>query len=336
MTSSAALLASELPGLIARGKVRDIYDLGDRLLIVASDRISAFDVIMAEPVPGKGRVLTQMSEFWLRTLPACKPHHLDYVVSADRCPEQYESHCDQLVGRAMVVRKVAILPVECVVRGYIVGGGWKEYTATGCVSGVRLPSGLRLGDRLPEPLFTPSTKAASGHDEPISFDQACDHLAKAFSHEQAGPSALLAAMFGKPESEEPAEWEAAHARRCRQLMERVRQRSLDIYKQAGEHAGKRGILLADTKFEFGLLDYAGTAELVLADEVLTPDSSRFWPAESWKPGTNPPSFDKQYLRDYLETLSWPKTPPPPPLPATVIEQTRARYEEAFERLRRPA
>jgi phosphoribosylaminoimidazole-succinocarboxamide synthase len=331
---SPAVFQTEMPGLIARGKVRDIYDLHDRLLIVASDRISAFDVVMNDPVPGKGRVLTRMSEFWLRTLPACRPNHLDYVVTAERCPTGYEAYREQLVDRAMVVRKVEILPVECVVRGYIVGGGWKEYQAVGRISGVPLPSGLRLADRLPEPIFTPSTKAANGHDEPISFDQACTNLEGHLSHEIAGPRGLLAAMFGSIVTTDVVSWEAAHAARCRLLMEQVRERSLAIYSQAAEHARARGVILADTKFEFGLLDYAGTAELVLADEVLTPDSSRFWPAESWQPGSNPPSFDKQYLRDYLETLPWAKTPPPPSLPAEVIDQTRRRYEDALTRLTR--
>lgn len=335
MSSPAhAVFQTDMPGLVARGKVRDIYDLHDRLLIVASDRISAFDVVMNEPVPGKGRVLTRMSEFWLAALPACRPHHLDYVVSAERCPAGYEPFRDQLIDRAMVVRKVEILPVECVVRGYIVGGGWKEYQADGKVSGVPLPGGLRLADRLPQPIFTPSTKAASGHDEPISFDQACRILESHLSHEIAGPRGLLAAMFGTISKTDIASWEETHAARCRLLMEQVRERSLAIYSQAAEHASARGVILADTKFEFGLLDYAGTAELVLADEVLTPDSSRFWPAESWLPGSNPPSFDKQFLRDYLETLPWPKTPPPPALPADVIDQTRRRYEDALSRLTR--
>ncbi len=325
-----AVFETAYPGLLARGKVRDIYDLEERLMIVASDRISAFDVVMSEPVPGKGRILTQMSAFWLKTLPACRPHHLDYVVDERRVPAGFEAHAAQLAGRAMVVRKVQILPIECVVRGYIVGGGWKEYQANGSVSGVKLPAGLRLADRLPSPIFTPSTKAASGHDEPISFDEACKRLEMHFSPESAGPAALIAAMFGPMDPGDS--WGAAQSERFRTLMERVRDRSLQIYRQAAEHAEKRGIILADTKFEFGLVDYAGSAELVLADEVLTPDSSRFWPAESWKPGSNPPSFDKQYLRDYLESIPWKKAPPPPPLPAHVIEQTRQRYEEAYHRL----
>lgn len=327
---ASVLFETAYPGLLARGKVRDIYDLDNRLMIVASDRISAFDVVMNEPVPGKGRILTQMSAFWLKTLPACRPHHMEYVVDERRQPAGFEAHAVELAGRAMVARKVQILPIECVVRGYIVGGGWKEYQASGSVSGVKLPAGLRLADRLPSPIFTPSTKAASGHDEPISFDEACKRLEASFSPESAGPAGLIAAMFGPASADQS--WETAHADRCRSLMEKVRNRSTAIYQQAAAHAEKRGIILADTKFEFGLIDFAGSAELVLADEVLTPDSSRFWPAESWKPGVNPPSFDKQYLRDYLESIPWNKTPPPPPLPENVIEQTRQRYEEAYHRL----
>ena len=328
--TASAVFETAYPGLLARGKVRDVYDLNDRLMIVASDRISAFDVVMNEPVPGKGRLLTQMSVFWLKTLPACRPHHLDYVVDERHVPARFESHAAELAGRAMVVRKVQILPIECVVRGYIVGGGWKEYQASGSISGVKLPAGLRLAERLPSPIFTPSTKALRGHDEPISFDEACKQLELHFSPESAGTAALIAAMFGPMDPGDS--WGVAQAERFRLLMEKVRDRSLAIYQQAAEHAEKRGILLADTKFEFGLIDIAGTAELVLADEVLTPDSSRFWPAESWKPGSNPPSFDKQYLRDYLESIPWSKTPPPPPLPEQVIEQTRQRYEEAYHRL----
>jgi phosphoribosylaminoimidazole-succinocarboxamide synthase len=246
---------------------------------------------MNEPVPGKGVLLTQMSRFWLERLPACTPHHLDYIVSADRVPTGYERFAEQLRGRAMVVRKAEVLPVEFVVRGYIVGGGWKEYSETGRVSGVSLPTGLRLADRLPQPIFTPSTKATHGHDEPISFEQAC---------EIAGHDRVAAA----------------------------RDRALAIYAQAARHAESRGLILADTKFEFGMCG----GELLLVDEVLTPDSSRFWPADQWRPGSNPPSFDKQYLRDYLNSLGWSKQPPPPPVPASVIEATRAKYEEAHRLL----
>jgi phosphoribosylaminoimidazole-succinocarboxamide synthase len=280
-----------LPGLISRGKVRDIYDLGDRLMIVATDRISAFDVVMDQPIAGKGVVLTQMSKFWLETLSSCSPHHLDYVVGEERVPPGYEEHIEQLRGRAMVVKKATVLPVECVVRGYIVGGGWKEYQQTGLVSGIELPAGLELAQKFPEPLFTPSTKATDGHDEPISFEQAC---------EIAGAGQMKAA----------------------------RARSLSIYVQAAAYAERRGIILADTKFEFGVCD----DELLLIDEVLTPDSSRFWPADEWQPGKNPPSFDKQFLRDYLNTLAWPKQPPPPRIPDDIVAQTRQRYFDAYRLL----
>lgn len=286
--ATPAVYETNLPNLRNRGKVRDLYDLDDRLMLVASDRISAFDVVMGQPIPDKGRMLTRLSEFWLSELPACRPHHLDYVVSRDKCPDAYQDHVDQLADRAMICRKADVLPVECVVRGYLIGGGWREYRETGKVSGIDLPTGLRQAERFPEPLFTPSTKAEVGHDEPISFEQAC---------ELAG----------------------------RKTMERARARSIAIYQEGAALAEKRGIILADTKFEFGLLD----GELILVDEVLTPDSSRFWPAADWKPGSNPPSFDKQYLRDYLETLDWGKQPPPPILPDEVITQTRARYLDAY-------
>lgn len=291
MSAATALRETNWPGLIARGKVRDIYDLGERLLIVASDRISAFDVVMNEPVPGKGVVLTRLSEYWLRHLPDCAPHHLDYVVAADRCPAAFEEHREALAGRAMVVRKADVLPIECVVRGYLIGGGWKEYQESGAVSGLTLPKGLRLAERLDTPLFTPSTKAASGHDEPVSFEQAC-HIAG-------------------------EKW-----------MRMARERALAIYSAAARHAEQRGVILADTKFEFGV---AG-GELLLVDEVLTPDSSRFWPKDQWRPGENPPSFDKQFLRDYLLTLPWKKTYPPPQIPDKILRQTAERYQEAHRLL----
>ena len=289
MTETArAVLNTDLPGLTGRGKVRDLVDLGERLMIVATDRISAYDVVMNEPVPGKGVVLTRMSQFWLETLRACQPHHLDYVVSAERVPKGYERYVAQLAGRAMVVRRAEVLPVECVVRGYLIGGGWREYQQSGRVSGIELPAGLQPAEKLPEPLFTPSTKATNGHDEPISFEQAC---------ESAG----------------------------RERMQQARERSLAIYNEAARIAEKRGIILADTKFEFGVAD----GELLLVDEVLTPDSSRFWPADAWEVGKNPPSFDKQFLRDYLSTLDWDKRPPPPAIPADIITRTRQRYVEAY-------
>lgn len=318
---SQAVRYTDMLGLKARGKVRDIYDLGDRLMIVASDRISAFDVVMDDPVPGKGRLLTQMSKFWLETLPACTPHHLDYVVSRDRVPAGYEQFAEQLDGRSMVVKKAVVLPIECVVRGYIVGGGWKEYQQVGAISGIKLPAGLRLADKLPEPIFTPSTKAASGHDEPISFDRACEILQGPTP--QASPS-WFPAMMAKV-----VPFDREYGRR---LMMEARNRSLAIYAQAAQHAAARGIIIADTKFEFGLHVGPERTELILIDEALTPDSSRFWPADAWQPGTNPPSYDKQFLRDYLETLTWQKLPPPPPIPADVIERTLAKYREACERL----
>jgi phosphoribosylaminoimidazole-succinocarboxamide synthase len=267
--------------------VRDLYDLGDSLMIVASDRISAFDVVMDQPVPGKGVVLTELTRFWLETLPACSPHHLEYVVD-ERVPKGYEKHADQLRRRAMVVHKAEVMPVECVVRGYLAGSGWKEYRERGSVCGVKLPAGLRNASKLPEPIFTPTTKADRGHDLPLSFDQAC---------ELAG----------------------------RERMTAARDRALAIYAAGAELAEKRGIILADTKFEFGVLG----GELLLIDEVLTPDSSRFWPKDEYRVGANPPSFDKQFLRDYLESLDWNKTPPPPTIPEQIITQSQARYFDAY-------
>jgi phosphoribosylaminoimidazole-succinocarboxamide synthase len=284
----------------SRGKVRDLYDLGDALLIVASDRISAFDVVFDDPVPDKGRVLTAMSRYWLDRLPACRPHHVRYYIEGDQVPKGFEAAADDLAGRSMVVEKARVLPIECVVRGYLVGGGWSEYVQTGRVSGISLPDNMRLAERLPEPIFTPSTKATTGHDEPVSFERSLD---------------LAAAWADSPE-------------RGRAWMLEARERALAIYSQAADHAWQRGIVLADTKFEFGV---AG-GRLILVDEVLTPDSSRFWPADEYQIGTNPPSFDKQYLRDYLEQIGWNKSPPAPRLPAEVVAQTRARYVQAYERL----
>lgn len=291
MSAATPMLHSEAPGLRNRGKVRDIYDLGDRLMIVATDRISAFDVVLGEPIPGKGQVLTELTRFWLETLPACRPHHLEYVVTRQRRPQGYESYGAALDGRAMVVRKAQVLPVECIVRGYLIGSGWKEYQQRGAICGVALPRGLRLAERLPQPIFTPSTKAEQGHDEPITFEQACD-------------------LAGR-------EW-----------MTQARERALAIFEQATRHAEPRGVILADTKFEFGVCG----GDLILIDEVLTPDSSRFWPKARWRPGENPPSFDKQYLRDYLETLDWNKTPPAPRIPPEVLQHTAERYAEALRLL----
>lgn len=278
----------------ARGKVRDIYDLGDKLLIIATDRLSAFDVILPTPIPDKGRVLTQLSLFWFELLKDVIPNH---VLSATDFPAAFNAFREELDGRSMVVRKTLPLPIECVVRGYISGSGWKDYKATGKICGIALPAGLRESDRLPEPIFTPATKAATGHDENISFDQA-------------------ASMIGA------------------ELAECVRDISIEIYRRAAAHAEPRGVILADTKFEFGLLNATlGSANavnsLIWIDEALTPDSSRFWPAAQYRPGGPQPSFDKQFVRDYLERIRWPKTPPGPELPPDVVAATRAKYREAY-------
>ena len=300
-----ALTHSAFPNLIARGKVRDIYDLGDDLLIVASDRISAFDVVMAEPIPGKGRILTEITRHWLTTLDSCSPHHLKYICDPTHGPSAYSEFADELAGRAMVVKKALVLPIECVVRGYLAGGGWKEYGATGRVSGIALPPGLQQAQRLAQPLFTPSTKAAHGHDEPISFDRGLQ----------------LAAAFAEGHGFSPRAGES--------WLRAARERALAIYVAAREYADAHGIIIADTKFEFGICE----GELILVDEVLTPDSSRFWPADTYRTGISPPSFDKQFLRDYLETLpNWNKQPPPPPLPHEVIVRTAEKYAEALARL----
>jgi phosphoribosylaminoimidazole-succinocarboxamide synthase len=270
---------------LARGKVRDIYDLGDKLLIVATDRLSAFDVIMPTPIPDKGRVLTQLSLFWFDKLGDVIPNH---VLSATDFPAPFDQYNDALAGRSMVVRKTPPLPIECVARGYLSGSGWKEYQINGKVCGVQLPAGLKESDKLPQPIFTPATKAISGHDENIPFERAAE-------------------ILGQP------------------LAEKVQSVTLEIYRRAAAYAEPRGILLADTKFEFGLVN----GELLWIDEALTPDSSRFWPAAQHKPGGPQPSFDKQYVRDYLEQLRWPKTPPGPELPPEVVAGTRAKYREAY-------
>ncbi|HEX5097100.1 MAG TPA: phosphoribosylaminoimidazolesuccinocarboxamide synthase, partial [Acidimicrobiia bacterium] len=272
------------------GKVRDIYDAGDgRLLLVASDRISAFDVVMDEPVPDKGRVLTAMSAFWFERFADVVGNHLISTRLEDLPPAAQRPEWE---GRVMLCRRAEMLPVECIVRGYITGSAWKEYRAEGTMHGTPLPEGLLESSKLPEPVFTPSTKAADGdHDVNISFDDAVS-------------------LIG------------------RETAERARDVSLELYTKGAAWAAERGIIIADTKFELGVID----GELVLADEVLTPDSSRFWPADQWKPGSTPPSFDKQPVRDYLDTLDWDKKPPPPPLPPEVIEASRARYIEAYERV----
>jgi len=269
----------------ARGKVRDIYDLGGQLLIVATDRLSAFDVILPTPIPDKGRVLTQLSLFWFQLLKDVIPNH---VLSAVEFPPPFDKFKDELTGRSMIVRKAQPLPIECVARGYVSGSGWKDYRTTGKICGLQLPAGLRESDRLPEPIFTPATKAATGHDENISFEYA-------------------ASLIGK------------------KLAERVRGVSLELYRRAAAYAEPRGVILADTKFEFGLLNN----QLIWIDEALTPDSSRFWSAAQYSPGGPQASFDKQFVRDYLERMQWPKTPPGPELPPEVVEATRGKYREAY-------
>ena len=284
------LIDSPLPNRTYRGKVRDTYDLGERMLIVATDRISAFDCILPTGIPDKGRVLTQMSIFWFDFLKDLTPTHF-LTAAVDEYPARLRVHRDQLDGRSMLVKKAAMVEAECVARGYLSGSGWKEYKAKGTVCGIALPTGLAESGQLPETIFTPATKAQSGHDENISIE-------------------TLAADIG---------WDLAR---------RLRDLTLAIYRKASEYAATRGIILADTKFEFGFVD--GT--LVLADEVLTPDSSRFWPKETYRPGGLQPSYDKQYVRDYLETLSWNKTPPAPPLPEDVAVKTGEKYRAAYHAL----
>ncbi len=287
------MLQSDFPDLklLHRGKVRDIYEVEDHLLLVATDRISAFDVVMAEPIPDKGKVLTAMSLFWFDYLGDIVANHL---VTAD--PDQYPAACkpyrEQLAGRSMLVKKAEPLPVECIVRGYLAGSFWKAYQRSTTVCGFELPAGMRESDPFPEPLFTPSTKAEIGeHDENISRSR-------------------MEEIVGKETADRLAD-----------IAER-------LYTKARDYARERGIIIADTKFEFGWHE----GELILIDEVLTPDSSRFWPQAEYEPGRSQPSFDKQFLRDYLSSLDWDKTPPPPPLPADIVERTRARYIEALERL----
>jgi len=286
----AIISQTEFPGLklLGRGKVRDIYDLGDRLLIVATDRLSAFDVVLPTPIPDKGRVLTQLSVFWFEKLADVVPHH---VIEAKNFTGELAPYADALAGRAMLVRRTQPAPIECVVRGYISGSGWKDYLKTRAICGISLPAGLRESDRLPEPIFTPSTKATTGHDENISFEETVSRI-------------------GLP------------------LAERLRDVSLTLYRRAAEHAAARGIIIADTKFEFGLRD----DELIWIDEALTPDSSRFWPASQYSPGKAQPSFDKQFVRDYLEKIGWNKQPPAPALPPDVVSGTQQKYREAYQRI----
>ena len=284
-----ALLQSVVPGWTPRrGKVRDIYDLGDRLLFVATDRISAFDWIMPNGIPDKGRVLTQMSLVWFGLLDV--PHHLIGTELGDLPLPAGTDHAT-LEGRSMIVRKTSVVPIECVVRGYLAGSGWKEYRERGTVCGIRLPSGLRESDRLPEPIFTPATKAEQGHDENISFERMCEFVGT-------------------------------------ETAERLRDLSLAIYRRGAEYALAKGIIIADTKFEFGFAD----EELLLIDEVLTPDSSRFWPLDRYAPGQGQPSYDKQFVRDWLETTPWDKNSPPPELPEEIVARTREKYIGAYRLL----
>ncbi|HUZ96247.1 MAG TPA: phosphoribosylaminoimidazolesuccinocarboxamide synthase [Edaphobacter sp.] len=294
---STALLQTSLGDLplVARGKVRDIYDVGNnQLLFVATDRISAFDHVLATGITDKGRILTQLSLFWFDLLKDTVKNHL---VTAD--PAQFPSSCkpylDQLTGRSMLVKRAKMYPVECVVRGYISGSGWKDYQQTGSICGIKLPAGLRESDKLPEPIFTPAAKNNIGHDENISFQKMVDTIGQ-------------------------------------KAAEDLRSLTLKIYEKASKHAASKGLILADTKFEFGLID----GEITLADEVLTPDSSRYWPAETYSPGGAQPSFDKQYVRDYLESIHWNKQAPAPALPPEVVEKTKAKYLEAFRLITRLA
>jgi phosphoribosylaminoimidazole-succinocarboxamide synthase len=286
------ILNLDLPGVrkIKSGKVREIFDLGDRLLFVASDRISAFDCVMPNGIPRKGEVLTQISYFWFGRTAAFQPNHL-LSQSGDALPAALQPYAAQLRGRSMIVKKAKPLAIECVVRGYLAGSGWKEYRERQTVCGIKLPAGLKESSELPEPIFTPATKAETGHDENISFEEA-------------------AKIVGAD------------------VAEQSRAASLKIYTTAREYARQRGIIIADTKFEFGHFE----GKLLLIDEVLTPDSSRFWPADEYQPGRGQPSFDKQYVRDYLETLDWNKQPPAPPLPSDVVGRTQEKYLDAYRRL----
>jgi phosphoribosylaminoimidazole-succinocarboxamide synthase len=286
-----AITSIDLPGFnrLVRGKVRDVFDLGDTALMVATDRISAFDCILPDPVPEKGRVLNQLSAFWFRKFSQVPSHFITANVA--EFPDSVKGYADQLADRSMLVRKTQPFPIECVVRGFLAGSGWKEYKKSGTVGGIRLPAGLELASQLPTPLFTPASKSASGHDENITWKQCC----KLVGTETA---------------------------------EKLRDLSFAIYGDGSVHASNQGIIIADTKFEFGLLDQ----EILLIDECLTPDSSRFWSADQYEVGANPISFDKQFVRDYLETRKWNKKPPAPPLPSEIIEKTSAKYLEALERL----
>jgi phosphoribosylaminoimidazole-succinocarboxamide synthase len=284
-----ALMKTDLPGvkLHGRGKVRDIYDLGEHFLIVATDRLSAFDVVLPTPIPNKGKVLTQMSAFWFDLFKEFVPNHV-VSTKVDQYPGHLDRFRDQLEGRSMLVKKARVFPVECVARGFLTGSGLKDYNKTGQVCGISLPAGLRDSDRLPQPIFTPATKAETGHDENISEQRAAEIVG------------------------------AENIRRLKEL-------TLSIYSRAVEFASKRGIIICDTKFEFGVID----GQIAIVDEMLTPDSSRFWPADQYSPGKPQPSFDKQYVRDYLERIGWNKQPPAPALPDDVVKATSAKYVEAL-------
>jgi phosphoribosylaminoimidazole-succinocarboxamide synthase len=288
-THNSIILETDLPGVDrhARGKVRDVFQVGDRLLIVATDRISAFDFILPTGIPDKGRVLTQLSIFWFDFLRPVTPTHF-LTANIQEYPEDLRRYSDQLEGRSMLVKRARMVEIECVARGYLSGSGWKEYRAQGTVCGIRLPRGLRESDRLPEPIFTPATKAQTGHDENISFE-------------------TMANLVGED------------------LSGRLRDLTLGIYDRAARYAETKGIIIADTKFEFGFVG----EELVLGDEVLTPDSSRFWPADLYQPGGAQQSFDKQFVRDYLESIHWNKQPPAPPLPNEVVVKTSEKYRQAY-------
>jgi phosphoribosylaminoimidazole-succinocarboxamide synthase len=286
-----AFLKSELPFPVRRGKVRDVYDLGEALLIVATDRISAYDCIMPNGIPDKGKILTALSLFWFQRFAGRFENHL-MATEVGRYPAAVRPFAQQLEGRSMLVKKAKVIPIECVARGYLAGSGWKEYQASGTVCGIALPSGLLQCSKLPEPIFTPASKEESGHDMNVSFDETAARV-----------GAELAAL--------------------------LRERTLSLYKQAADYAATHGVIIADTKFEFGQLP---DGRVIVIDEVLTPDSSRFWPADEYEPGHDQPSFDKQYVRNYLESQPWNKTPPAPRLPPEVVVGTRRRYLEAYERL----
>ena len=297
MITSLPLLETSFPDLElhGRGKVRDIYQVGDNLLIVATDRISAFDYVLGSGIPDKGKVLTQLSAFWFERMGDLVPHHV-IATDVEKFPAALTRYSETLRGRSMLCRRTRPVPIECVARGYLSGSGWKEYQQTGMVCGVKLPAGLKESDRLPQPIFTPATKAESGHDINISEDEA-------------------AKIIGG------------------ELTDRLKRLTLEIFRRGCSHAESKGIIIADTKFEFGLVGAGNPAtDVVLIDEVLTPDSSRFWPRDRYRPGGAVPSFDKQYVRDYLEEIHWNKQPPVPSLPDTVVERTREKYIEAFRRL----